>query len=385
MKKSIFLAAFTVGSLMCAPAFSQSTPVDSLGLPGDNLNLYGVLNVFQQSPTLEDFEKKLNDPDTKLNNLDLNGDDKADYIKVTDHVEGTSHSIVLQVAVNEKETQDVAVIDVDKDKDGKVNVQIIGDEALYGKDYIVEPSDATAKSGGTPNPGYKGTTQNANNITNNYYSNGSSAPASTTTVIYEPASWGIVHYMYEPTYVVYASPWYWGYYPGWWAPWHPIYFHAYWNVWYHRPYYGYYHRTTFYHDPVYHSYYGPRRSVSVTVTERRSSGAYRATYSHPEMGPRTVRANNRSTGPRSAAAPRGNAGPRSTAAPRSNSAPRSNVAPRSNTAPRSTAAPRSAPAQRSAPSAAPRSSGGGGGHMSGGGGGRSGGGHSGGGGGHRGR
>lgn len=46
--------------------FSQKNnqPV-ALGLPGDNLNLYAVLEVFQKSPTLEGFEKSLNDKGLK--------------------------------------------------------------------------------------------------------------------------------------------------------------------------------------------------------------------------------------------------------------------------------------------------------------------------------
>lgn len=101
---------------------------DSLGLPGDNLNLYAVLELFQQSATFEEFEKKLNQKDSKINNLDLNNDGKTDYIKVVDHKEGDSHATVLQIPINEKESQDVAVIEIDKDKNGKIILQIIGNE-----------------------------------------------------------------------------------------------------------------------------------------------------------------------------------------------------------------------------------------------------------------
>ena len=61
MKKALFFTTIIGGSFLCSPVFSQEkiTP-DSLGLPGDNLNLYGVLDLFQKSETLEEFEKKLN-------------------------------------------------------------------------------------------------------------------------------------------------------------------------------------------------------------------------------------------------------------------------------------------------------------------------------------
>ena len=139
MKKALFFISTIIGSLIWSPTFSQQTETsDSLGLPGDNLNLYGVLDLFQKSETLEEFEKKLNSEESKINNLDLNGNNKIDYISVKDNMKGTAHAIVLQVAVNEKETQDIAVIAVEKDKNDDIQVQIIGDELLYGKNYIIE-------------------------------------------------------------------------------------------------------------------------------------------------------------------------------------------------------------------------------------------------------
>ena len=51
-----------------------------MDLPGDNLNLYAVLKSFQESETLEGFERTLNDESGKINNLDLDGDGKTDYI-----------------------------------------------------------------------------------------------------------------------------------------------------------------------------------------------------------------------------------------------------------------------------------------------------------------
>ena len=76
-------------------ASAQEEP-EQLNLPGDNLNLYAVMKLFQESPTLEEFEKKLNDPDNKVNNLDLDGDNNIDYIKVVDNVEGDIHNITLK-------------------------------------------------------------------------------------------------------------------------------------------------------------------------------------------------------------------------------------------------------------------------------------------------
>ena len=60
---------------------------------------------------------------------------------------------ILQVDVSKTETQDVAVILLDKDKNKKISLQIVGDEELYGKDYVIEPK---GNSSITANPGYVG-------------------------------------------------------------------------------------------------------------------------------------------------------------------------------------------------------------------------------------
>ena len=51
--------------------------------------------------------------------------DKIDYIKVIDNVEGDTHFIVLQVAINDKENQDVAVFSVSKDENKQIQIQLI--------------------------------------------------------------------------------------------------------------------------------------------------------------------------------------------------------------------------------------------------------------------
>ena len=143
-------------SLLSFPVFSQTeNDTTLLGLPGDNLDLYAVLDLFQKSKTIEEFEKTLNLKETGINNLDLNLDDKVDFIKVVTKQDDNDFTFILQVDVTEKEKQDVAVILVSKDKNDKVTMQIVGDKDLYGKDYVIEPKPATPPV--TPNPGYTGT------------------------------------------------------------------------------------------------------------------------------------------------------------------------------------------------------------------------------------
>jgi hypothetical protein len=279
IKYILLLIAIFCLQFFTQTASAQQSEDGSLGLPGDNLNLYAVLKLFQESETLEVFEKKLNDGSLNINNLDLNGDDKIDYIMVNDDVDGNVHTIVLQVAVNAKEKQDVAVFTVQKDDKNQVQVQLIGDEELYGKDYIIEPNFETAdavKQGETPNPGYSG------NITT--VDGQSIEVTKTTTVVI--ASWPIVQYIYVPTYTRWYSPWYWGYYPSYWNPWKPHYWHYYqgyhynWNNYY----YGYYRRAPYHRYNGWNNfYYNSRRSYSPYVYNRRQAGLYKTTYSRPEQ------------------------------------------------------------------------------------------------------
>jgi hypothetical protein len=64
---SILALLVTAGSALMA----QDYPDEYLGLPGDNLNLYAVMKLFQESETLEGFERNLNNENSRINNLDL--------------------------------------------------------------------------------------------------------------------------------------------------------------------------------------------------------------------------------------------------------------------------------------------------------------------------
>ena len=249
---------------------AQDRPAEYLGLPGDNLNLYAVMNLFQKSETLEDFERSLNDPESRINNLDLNGDNLVDYITVTDYVDDDVHNIVLQVALTRNEKQDVGVFTVQRFRNESVQIQLIGDEALYGRNYIIEPiyDDNVAE---TPNPGYYG---NRDNIT----------VVRTTT--YQVAAWPVVRFIYRPGYTVWHSSWYWGYYPSYWHAWNPFYWDYYYGY-HHNWYPEYYSHYRHWEHPRYGRYndfyYSNHRSHSTEVNIRINNGHYKNTYSHPEQ------------------------------------------------------------------------------------------------------
>lgn len=267
--KQILITALAIVFL---PALSWGQQdQEKLDLPGDNLNLYAVLKIFQESETLEGFERTINDENTQVNNLDLDGDDNIDYIKVTDNIEDGVHYISMKVAVSETEDQDVGVFIVQKDRDAQVQIQLIGDEDLYGKDYIIEPaSEEVAANAQTPNPGYRG-----------------QAPAVQQNAVYQVNTWPVIRFIFLPNYVIWRSPWRWHYYPSYWHPWRPKYWHYYYGYHYNlnRYYYRNYRRVQQYRYPDWRQRYyaGGMRSTSVIVINRTRSGSYRNTYSKPDL------------------------------------------------------------------------------------------------------
>lgn len=235
--------------LLFISASAIAAAPDSTGLPGDHLDLRATLELFKKSRSPEDFEKKLNSKDSKVNNLDLNGDKQVDYIRVYDISKGDAHALVLQAPVNGKESQDVAVIEIEKRGNEQAILQIRGDEALYGENYAVEPKP-DAKDSAKQDEGQL-----------RHFGN------QQTVVFMNVWYWPCVQYMYYPSYVVWVSPWYWSYYPMWWDPWMPYPFYTYYGWTY--MYYDYY----YWGPPAYtltqaHSLYQPRRVVSQTVQQR---------------------------------------------------------------------------------------------------------------------
>mgnify|MGYP006214245743 CR=1 FL=1 len=60
----------------------------------DNLDLRAVAHIFGEASNLEDFERRLNNPNNPISNLDLNNDNQVDYLRVIESVENRTHLIV---------------------------------------------------------------------------------------------------------------------------------------------------------------------------------------------------------------------------------------------------------------------------------------------------
>jgi hypothetical protein len=241
----MFLLLFLIAGVVTASA--QNTTLES-EVPGDNFSLEGALELFKKSASPEEFERKLNASDSRVNNLDLNGDGEIDYIRVIDRNEGNVHAFILQAVLSSTESQDVAVIELEKLEDGRAVLQIVGDADVYGIETIIEPTDEVRVNAGTM----------------------------TSRAVVNVWTWPSVQYVYGPYYSVWVSPWSWSYYPFWWRPWSPVAFHVYhpwWNPY--RPYYSYCYSHRVYYGP---HFYNPYRRTSVIVYNnyRRQIDGYRS-------------------------------------------------------------------------------------------------------------
>lgn len=85
MIKDLKLTSAIVCFWLGSNTFAQ-TNIKSLGLPGDNFDLYGALELFKKTDTPENFEKAINSDGNEVNKLDLDGDGKADYVLSLIHI-----------------------------------------------------------------------------------------------------------------------------------------------------------------------------------------------------------------------------------------------------------------------------------------------------------
>lgn len=165
----------------------------------EGFNLQGAIELFEQSKDPAEFERSLNVKDNPVNNLDLNDDGKIDFVKVIDRTKDQSHSIVMQVVLNEKENQDIAAIMIQKSGSSSARLQIVGNEVLYGKEVVLEPIAKDEDGGSKPT---------------------AMLLASNATITVNVWTWPIIQHVYRVEYVPYVSPVRWEVYPVWYKPVH---------------------------------------------------------------------------------------------------------------------------------------------------------------------
>ena len=143
----------------------------------DNLDLDAVASIFGDSENLEDFEHKLNDPDNRISNLDLNEDGYIDYLRVIETSSDRNSLVVVQAVLDQDVYQDVATIEIERVNNGNPRIQIVGDAYIDGSNYIIEP------------------------------------------VFYRTPL--IFSFFWGPRYSPWQSPYYWNYYPRWYSYYRP--------------------------------------------------------------------------------------------------------------------------------------------------------------------
>ena len=176
--KFLTLALLSIVSITSVFAQDRTTVTANNSEISDNLDLRAVASIFGDSKDLADFERRLNNPEVPISNLDLNGDNQVDYLRVIETVEGNAHLIVIQSVLGRDMFQDIATVEVEKDRNNRIQVQVVGNVFMYGNNYIYEPV------------------------------------YSFTPVIYSN--------FWVSNYRPYWSTWYWGYYPTYYYAWRPF-------------------------------------------------------------------------------------------------------------------------------------------------------------------
>ena len=140
MKPQFLLVALLTSVFATSIEAQNRTTINSMNSDiSDNLDLRAVASIFGDSRNLQDFERRLNDPRLQISNLDLNYDNEVDYLRVIESVQKRTHVVIIQSVIDRDLYQDIATIEVDRDRFNNVNVQVVGNNYMYGNNYIFEP------------------------------------------------------------------------------------------------------------------------------------------------------------------------------------------------------------------------------------------------------
>jgi hypothetical protein len=144
MKKLLAGFAAVMLALMPGASAAAASQEGAVTVTADSdaaagLDLHAVAELFKDSENLEKFERALNNSDTGVNNLDVNGDGQVDFIRVTEKSAGDTRLVVLQAVLGEDDFQDVATIAVEREGAG-YNLHVQGEATIYGESVYVVPA-----------------------------------------------------------------------------------------------------------------------------------------------------------------------------------------------------------------------------------------------------
>jgi len=146
------------------------------------LDLNAVAAAFAESHSVREFEQIINSSRYMINNLDINRDGWIDYLRVIETHRGYYHTLLIQACLAPGVFQDVATLVAERQANA-LYVEVIGDRYLYGYNYIVRP-----------------------------------------VFVKRPPMWDIYG---RPTYTVWSSPYYYGYFPSYYTKPKPVYLNHY--------------------------------------------------------------------------------------------------------------------------------------------------------------
>ena len=205
---------------------------------GENLNLQAVGEIIRHSSNPQEIEKKLNEPDG-VNNLDLDGDGKIDYLKVTEYGKGSEHGYSICAVLKDGEPE-VANVVINTLPNQQAQMSLNGNPTYYG------------------------------NQNNTYQSS------------FNATDFLLLAWLMQPHYSYYHSPYHYGYYGYGYGPRPIVSYHSY----YARPYVRSVPRTYTVSRPV-------RSSISSPNSHNTSSVAtHRASLSNPTQSQKSFNVNN---------------------------------------------------------------------------------------------
>ena len=112
---AIFFFVVVIWSFWSEPEYENyDVNVQTLVAANEGLDLTAVGELLKKAKTAEELEELLNSPAQGINNLDLNGDNKVDYISVTEYGNDEVKGFSLTTQPAEGETQEIATIEVEK-------------------------------------------------------------------------------------------------------------------------------------------------------------------------------------------------------------------------------------------------------------------------------
>ena len=118
---------------------SSVTIVESEPLASEGLDLQAIGAYLEKVENAEQLERALNNPDTGLNNLDLDGNDSTDVITVEEEQDGQIRIFALSTEVQKGEVQHLADINIEKVGD-KAQVEVHGNKQVYGSGHYYHSS-----------------------------------------------------------------------------------------------------------------------------------------------------------------------------------------------------------------------------------------------------